>query len=118
MAARLQNCFRGLGERYLLGGADASYVELARAVQGEVGGKAPKAISPGMMRLLGRVMPIFARLMGRRPDITPEIAEMASVDILVDCSKAERELGYKPVPLQEMVKDACDWLKQEGLLTA
>ncbi|MEE9301264.1 MAG: SDR family oxidoreductase [Alphaproteobacteria bacterium] len=108
----------GKGETYLLGGADASYLELVRMVAEIVGGKAPeKAISPGMMRLTGRIMPLLARLSGREPVVTPEIAMLSSRTIIVSSDKAMRELDFKAVPLREMVEDACKWMRAEGLIS-
>jgi nucleoside-diphosphate-sugar epimerase len=41
---------------------------------------------------------------------------MATRTLYCDCSKAERELGFRPVPLRTMVEESYRWLKDEGLL--
>jgi len=38
------------------------------------------------------------------------------LSVYCDCSKAERELGFKPVTLRRMVEDSYVWLKGEGLI--
>lgn len=105
------------GENYLLGGVHASYLEVATIAAELTGGRAPKRAMPRwLVTLLGRVLPALAALRGRRADITPEVALMLSLDFRVDCSKAERELGYRQVPLREMIEDSCHWLKAERLI--
>lgn len=105
------------GENYLLGGADASYLELMQATQRIAGGKAPRRAMPAaVLALAGHILPIVAKLTGRTPDLTPETARLISAKVYIDCAKAVRELGYRAAPLDEIVADTCAWLKQEGLL--
>jgi nucleoside-diphosphate-sugar epimerase len=105
------------GENYLLGGVHASYLEFARAAAAIAGGRAPKrAMPPWLVRLLARVMPPLAGLTGLPAEITPEVALMLNLDFRVDSARAIRELGYREVPLGEMVEDAARWLKAEGLI--
>ena len=63
--------------------------------------------------LLGGAM---SHLTGREPRLTPEAARMVTREMSCDCAKAVRELGFRPVPLHEMVADCVDWLASEGLL--
>ena len=37
---------------------------------------------------------------------------------ILNCDKATRELGFKPVPLRAMFADLCAWMREEGLLPA
>jgi nucleoside-diphosphate-sugar epimerase len=39
-----------------------------------------------------------------------------SLTQVVDCSKAVRELGFKPVDIKTMYGDLCAWMREEGLL--
>jgi len=41
---------------------------------------------------------------------------MVSASAKVVSRLAERELGYRPVPLKTMIEDSYTWLKAEGLL--
>jgi nucleoside-diphosphate-sugar epimerase len=102
------------GENYLLGGTDTSYLELTRVIADVTGGKAPKRPLPAaLLRVVGRVSLWASYVTGKEPDITPEIALILSHDDVCDCSKAERELGFKRVPLREMVEDAYAWMVRE-----
>ena len=81
------------------------------------GGKGPKrATPPIVLTLAGQILPLIAKITGGAADLTPVMARVISSGVYIDSAKAMRELGYQPVPLKEIVTDACAWLKQEGLL--
>jgi nucleoside-diphosphate-sugar epimerase len=86
------------GERYLLAGTQASFAEVGETVAQLTGGRAPIA-SPM-----------------RDPAMSPEMFELMSLNQVIDCSKAVRELGFKAVPLRGMYADLCAWMRAEGLL--
>jgi nucleoside-diphosphate-sugar epimerase len=105
------------GENYLLGGADATYLELMQVTQRIPGGKAPRrAMPPAVMKAAGYLLPLVAKLTGGPADLTPAMARIMSSGVYIDCAKAIAELGYETVPLDEILADTCSWLKQEGLL--
>lgn len=105
------------GERYLLGGADASYRELGRVIQSIVGGQAPLLTAPGwLFRLGARVVAFYAAMRGAHSLLTPELALVLTSTMLVDSSKAIRELGYQPSSLEKMFRDEAGWLEENGLL--
>jgi nucleoside-diphosphate-sugar epimerase len=104
------------GENYLLGGVDASYVEVTRLVAERTGSRAPRPIPAWAMRALGRVNDWVSLGTGREPDITPEGAFFVCGTGTVDSSKARRELGFRAVPLPTMVDDTIDWLREARLL--
>lgn len=107
----------GIGENYLLGGTDASFVELVRAIGAALGRTTPARPTPGwILRVLGTFGALQGRLTGRQPVLTPEAALMVTRDVSCDSSKAMRELDYRAVPLGEMVRDCVAWLAMEGLL--
>lgn len=105
------------GENYLLGGVDAPFLELIQ-VAGEIAGrKVPKKATPAwLMRLVGRLGQGASYLTGKPPTLTPETVGLVTRRLVCDCAKAERELGYKSVPLRTMVQESYDWLEAAGLL--
>ena len=108
----------GTGERYLLGGPSATFLEFTRLCQTVVGGRAPKrAFSPGMLMVIGHAMYWLARLTGGKADVTPEAAALTSGMSVVDSGKAARALGYRQVPLDDMVRESAKWLTEQGLLS-
>ena len=70
----------------------------------------------GAFRLAARLNVMLASVTGREPELTPEGAEMVCVSAKVVSTLAERELGYRPVPLETMIEDSYTWLEAEGLL--
>jgi nucleoside-diphosphate-sugar epimerase len=118
-AAHVSAVERGrCGHNYLLGGTDASYLEFAQVIEEIVGGKAPKYVMPELLtRLAGWIDPYAAALRGRAPTVTPDLAIFVSRDMIVDSTKAERDLDFRVMPLRPIIMDCANWLRQEGLLT-
>jgi dihydroflavonol-4-reductase len=109
-----------VGERYLLGGTFATYLEAVRIIGQLTGKKVPTKTMPGwVIRALGRVSQWGSYVTRRAPTITPEIAAGTSrPPHLFKSDKAIRELGYAAVPMEQMLREAYEWLRDEGLLTA
>lgn len=105
------------GENYLLGGTDASFLELARIV-GEVTGKPvpAKATPRWLLRMAAAFESLKSAVSGNAPALTPETVAMVAYARQCDSSKAMRELGYRAVPLRQMVEESYAWLRQEGLI--
>ncbi len=118
--AHLSAVDRGrVGERYLLGGTEATYVEMVRAIGALTGKKVPnKALPRRLLRVLARVSQWGSYVTRREPTITPEIAEGMSRPILFKSDKAIKELGYRAVPLETIVRESYEWLKGEGLIAS
>jgi nucleoside-diphosphate-sugar epimerase len=105
------------GENYLLGGADASYLDLVREVCALVGSVAPpRAIAPWKLKTYARFSTWSYPVTGRRPVVTPETAALGSASMVCRDAKAVRELGHRPVPLRDMLADCLAWLRSEGAL--
>ena len=105
------------GEKYLLGGNFARIADVIRMAGEHIGCRVPNTVLPAwLFRLAAQVTAPVAGLTGTEPDITPESAAMASCDIRCDSSKAERELDYRAVPVDDMVRDTVEWMDRKGLL--
>ncbi len=106
-----------VGENYLLGGADATYVEMVRVV-GEVLGEpvSAKPLSLWMIEALGRVSQWGSYVTRRAPLVTPETAIALGHPYAVRCDKAIRELGYEVTPLREMLEIAHTWMVEQHIL--
>ncbi|MFA6956942.1 MAG: SDR family oxidoreductase [Thermoanaerobaculia bacterium] len=102
------------GERYLLGGVDATFLEALQAIGRLVGKPVPaKPLPAFVLKSVAFVNELVSHLTRREPDITPEGAALVCERILTDCGKAVRELGYKPVPLETMLEDCWEWMQGE-----
>jgi nucleoside-diphosphate-sugar epimerase len=105
------------GENYVLGGTDASLLELVREIGAALGRSVPSRPAPAwLLRAVGALGALRGALTGRAPEITPEIVRMGLRTFTCDCTKAVRELGFRVVPLRDMVADCAAWMAAEGLL--
>lgn len=100
------------GHNYLLGGTDATFLEMVTIIGRLTGKKTPKRAVPAvLLKALGRVNQCISFVTGREPDVTPESAALVTKRVLCDCSKAERELGFLRVPLEDMLRDCYNWMR-------
>jgi len=105
------------GERYLLGGTDATFLDVVRGIGSLLGKETGDRTMPAwLLRLLGKVSDLGSRITGREPDLTPEKVQLVTETLTCSGEKAIRELGYAPVPLETMLKDTLEWLQAENLL--
>jgi dihydroflavonol-4-reductase len=105
------------GEQFLLGGAQASFLELVQMIAGALGRKAPaRPLPAGLLRGYARVLDTISLLTGREPKLTPQSVAFTCHHLRVDSGKAMRELDYRITPLDTLVNDTCAWLRVEGLL--
>ncbi len=106
------------GERYLLGGVFGTYLEAVQILARLAGKREPKRTTPGwVIRALGRASQWGSLVTRRAPTVTPEIAAATSrPPHLFKSDKAIRELGYRAVPLEDMLRESYEWLKSEGLV--
>lgn len=107
------------GESYLLGGAQASFLELVQLIAAELGRKAPSRATPAfLIAILARIKVIAAAFTGVEPDITPESAAFVTHAMRCDIRKAQTELGLQVTALPQLVADTCAWMHGAGMLRA
>jgi nucleoside-diphosphate-sugar epimerase len=105
------------GHHYLLGGADATFLEVVQQIGKLLGRKVPRRTTPAFLsRVIGRLSLWGSYITRNEPDLTPEKAALLSADLVCSSEKAERELGYRTVPLSTMLSDCHRWMLGEGLL--
>jgi dihydroflavonol-4-reductase len=105
------------GERYLLGGAEASYLIFINTLQKILGREPyPKATPVWALRLVKWVNQCKGIFSNQEPTITPEKYEFLIRDVQVDDSKARIELAYPDSDLETMLRESFEWLEKENLL--
>jgi dihydroflavonol-4-reductase len=99
------------GSLYLLGGEYLPMPTVAQWVA-EVSGKpAPRLIVPlGLAKALAPWAVKWSTWVGARPRFTPDSIEAILSNPMISHTKAERELGYHPRPLQESLRETLAWL--------
>ena len=106
-----------IGERYVLGGQDATLREMLAVIAGLVGRRAPTVALPrGPLFPLAHAAEAVARITGREPFLTADALRMSRHRMFFSSAKAERELGYRARPYVSALADAVTWFKQAGYL--
>jgi dihydroflavonol-4-reductase len=106
-----------VGERYILGGQNATLSDILAVVAGEMGRKAPKIKIPrGAVVPLAVAAEMVARRTGKEPFVTLDGLRMSKNRMFFTAAKAERELGYTARPYAEGIKDAIAWFQRAGYL--
>jgi len=110
---------RRFGERFILAGEPASFLDFVGRIGQHLGRPVPARATPAwLMMALARVLNLVSQISGAPPRITPEAATLTSRTIEADDSKARRELGYRHTPLDALLADMLAWMKTEGLIAA
>ncbi len=100
------------GERYNLGGVNASYIEFFALLARLTGKKTSLIKFPvNAMMFAGNALQLYAKITGRPPLLTPPWIRKYYYDWNVSSDKAIQELGYTFTPLEEGLKKTIDWLK-------
>jgi dihydroflavonol-4-reductase len=106
-----------IGERYVLGGQDASLSEMLGVIAGLTGRPAPRVKLPiTPLYPLAEVAELVGRLTGKEPFLTRDSLTMATHHMYFSSAKAERELGYRARPYREALRDALAWFEANGYL--
>ncbi len=124
----VEDCARGhllaaesgrVGERYILGGRNLTLKQMLDMLAAASGRTAPRWKIPyAVAYAAGCVDAGLSRLLGREPQIPLEGVRMARHKMFVDASKAERELGFAPGPIEAAIERAAAWYESNGYVAA
>ena len=106
-----------IGERYIIGGENASLKKFYELVD-DVSGKKHIQINlpPKVGLAYGGIQKFAADKFGIYPQITTGWVDTFLQDWAYSCAKAERELGYTFTPLKEGIRLTYEWILQQRLL--
>lgn len=110
---------RGIsGEKYILGGQNMTLGELFLHLEAVTGIPAPRVTLPRELILpLAWLSEGISRLSGREPLVPLEGVRMAKKLMYYDGSRAIRELGLVPTPVEEALREAVRYFVSSGYLT-
>lgn len=95
------------GERYLISEKMMPLKEVVRIAADEAGVPPPRrSISVPMLYALAAMGSLRARLSGKDAELSLASVRMMRAEAEVDHSKAVRELGWEPRPVEESIRDA------------
>jgi dihydroflavonol-4-reductase len=110
---------RGLrGERYIVAGHNYSYQEFIETMYRVTGLHRPLPLPSSAARLVGLLSEALAVLYPHSmEDVNRPYVEHMLTYMLMDSSKAARELGYVPRPFEETIRDTVQDLVARGIFT-
>jgi dihydroflavonol-4-reductase len=124
----VEDCARGhllaaergrIGERYILGGRNLTLKQMLDMLSSTSGRPAPRWKIPHALAFAaGCVDTAVSSMLGREPQIPLEGVRMARHKMFVDASKAERELGFAPGPIEAALERAVAWYESNGYVAA
>ncbi len=108
-----------IGERYLIGAENLTLKQVLDVLARITGLAAPRFKVPHALALgVAYAETAFSRLLGREPQIPLEGVKIARHLMFVDCSKAQRELGFRPGPVEAALERAVRWYEANGYVAA
>ena len=106
-----------LGETYILGGHNLTYLDFFSRVAEIAGCKPPKRVIPaGLILIAGRIASLAEKVLRRRLLFNRELARFSLVGAYYSSDKAIRELGMTLSPVETAIADSLNSLKQFGHL--
>ena len=107
------------GEKYLLSGKWHSLREIAQLIEKATLKKTTQTEMPFWLAEAGLpFITIYSKITGAVPLYTRESLEIIKKsNKLISNSKARKELGFNPRPIEDSVKDVFDWFSKNGFLT-
>ena len=107
------------GERYILGGENLTLKQILDKMSAITGLPSPTAKVPHAVAMTFAFFDemFTGRLLGKEPRATVEAVRMGKKKMFASSAKAERELGFRKVPVYEALRAAIDWFRARGYVT-
>jgi dihydroflavonol-4-reductase len=104
------------GERYILGGENLTLKQILDKMSAITGLPSPSRRVPNGVAMAFAFFDewITGRLRGREPRATIEAVRMGQKKMFVSSAKAERELGFRVVPVYQALRSAIEWFRAQG----
>jgi len=104
------------GERYILGGENLTLKQILDKLAAITGLPSPKIRVPYVVALATGVVDqvVTGYIRNREPRATIDAVRMGRKKMFVSSSKAERDLGWKIVPVDDALHRAVEWFQANG----
>ena len=104
------------GERYVLGGEDLTLKQILDKLGAIAGLPSPATKLPYFFAFAAGVVDeaVTGRIFGREPRATVDTVRMGKKKMFASSAKAERELGWKIVPVEDALRRAIAWFRANG----
>ncbi len=104
------------GERYILGGENLTLKQILDRLGAITGLPSPKVKLPYVFALAAGVVDetVTGRILGREPRATIDAVRMGRKKMFITSAKAERELGWRSVPVDDALRRSVEWFRTNG----
>ena len=104
------------GERYILGGENLTLKQILDKLAAITGLPSPRVRLPYAVALASGVVDtvVTGVVLRREPRVTLDAVRMGRKKMFVSSAKAERELGWKAVPVDAALRRAVQWFNENG----
>jgi dihydroflavonol-4-reductase len=104
------------GERYILGGENLTLKQILDKLAKITGLPSPMLKLPYIFAYAAGIADeiVTGRLRGREPRATIDTVRMGAKKMFASSAKAERELGWKIVPVESALRRAVEWFRVNG----
>jgi len=104
------------GERYILGGENLTLKQILDRLASITGLKSPTVKLPYVFAFATGVVDemVTGRLLRREPRATVDAVRMGRKMMFVSSAKAERELGWRMVPVDGALRRSVEWFRANG----
>jgi dihydroflavonol-4-reductase len=108
------------GERYILGGENLTLKQILDKMSAITGLPSPSMRVPHSVAMIFALcdQTITGKMRGQEPRATVEAVRMGKKMMFVSSAKAERELGFRVVPVYTALRSAIDWFRAQGYALA
>ncbi len=104
------------GERYILGGENLTLKQILDRLAAITGLPSPTVKLPYIFALAAGVVDemVTGRVLSREPRATIDTVRMGRKLMFVSSAKAERELGWRTVPVDAALRRSVEWFRANG----
>lgn len=104
------------GERYILGGENLTLKQILDKLAAITGLPSPRVKLPYAVAMATGILDtaVTGLLLRREPRVTVDAVRMGRKKMFVSSAKAESELGWKIVPVDDALRRAVDWFRSHG----
>jgi len=104
------------GERYILGGENLTLKQILDKLAAITGLPSPRVRLPYAVAVASGIVDtvVTGVVLRREPRVTLDAVRMGRKKMFVSSSKAERELGWKAVPVDAALRRAVQWFTENG----
>jgi dihydroflavonol-4-reductase len=107
------------GESYLASGTWRHICDISRIINEIYCIKTPRFATPMWVCTMPSYVVLgLSKIRKVTPKFTPHALRTLKSHRHISHEKATRELGYKPRPLEDTIRDTLDWFRQQGMIDA